>query len=43
MADAELRSRMGRVAHAYAKANFGIDLMLDGMEAVFAQAVEEAR
>jgi glycosyltransferase involved in cell wall biosynthesis len=43
MADADLRSRMGSAAQAYAKANFGMDVMLDGMEAVFAQAVEGAR
>ena len=43
MSDDGLRSRMGRAAHLHAQANFGIDRMLDGMEAVFAQAVEEAR
>ena len=37
MLDAALRARMGRAAHAYAHANFGIDRMLDGMEAVFAR------
>jgi len=42
MGDDGLRSRMGRAAHAYAQANFGIDRMLDGMEAVFARAVTEA-
>jgi len=42
MSDDGLRSRMGRAAHLYAQANFGIDRMLDGMEAVFARAVTEA-
>lgn len=37
MADVPLRARMGAAAHAYAQANFGIDRMLDGMEAVFAR------
>lgn len=37
MADADLRARMGAAAHAYAQANFGIEAMLDGMEAVFAR------
>jgi glycosyltransferase involved in cell wall biosynthesis len=39
MTDEDLRARMGRAAHAYAQANFGIDRMLDGMEAVFAKVV----
>lgn len=43
MADAPLRTRMGEAAHAYAQANFGIDRMLDGMEAVFARVVGGAR
>jgi glycosyltransferase involved in cell wall biosynthesis len=37
MLDAALRERMGRAAQAYAHANFGIERMLDGMEAVFAR------
>jgi glycosyltransferase involved in cell wall biosynthesis len=37
MTDADLRARMGAAAHAYAQANFGIDRMLDAMEAVFAR------
>lgn len=37
MNDAALRARMGAAAHAYAQQNFGIDRMLDGMEAVFAR------
>ena len=40
MGDAALRARMGAAAHAYAQANFGIDRMLDGMEAVFAQVTK---
>ena len=36
MGDRALRERMGRAAHGYAQANFGIDAMLDGMERVFA-------
>jgi glycosyltransferase involved in cell wall biosynthesis len=39
MTEAELRARMGRAAHAYAQANFGIDRMLDAMESVFSQVV----
>jgi glycosyltransferase involved in cell wall biosynthesis len=39
MTDAALRGRMGRAAHAYAQANFGIERMLDAMEAVFARVV----
>jgi len=37
MTDPQLRARMGAAAHAYAQANFGIDRMLDAMEAVFAR------
>ncbi|MFO1311957.1 MAG: glycosyltransferase family 4 protein [Burkholderiales bacterium] len=40
MRDAALRERMGRAAHEYAQANFGIDRMLDAMERVFADVVE---
>ncbi len=43
MRDDALRERMGRAAHAYAQANFGIDRMLDGMEAVFAQVAKARR
>jgi len=35
MADNELRQRMGAASLAYARANFGIDIMLDQMLAVF--------
>lgn len=35
MGDDALRARMGAAAHRYAQGNFGIDRMLDGMEAVF--------
>ena len=35
LTDADLRSRMGLAANAYAQAHFGIDRMLDGMERVF--------
>lgn len=40
MRDAALRERMGRAAHEYAQANFGIDRMLDAMERVFAGVAE---
>lgn len=40
MSDAGLRTGMGRAAHAHAQANFGIDRMLDAMEAVFARVVQ---
>jgi glycosyltransferase involved in cell wall biosynthesis len=43
MTDSALRARMGQAAHDYAQANFGIDAMLDGMEAVFARVVGGAR
>jgi len=43
MLDADLRDRMGRAALAYAHANFGIDRMLDAMEAVFARVIGGAR
>ena len=39
MKDEALRKRMGHAAHEYAQANFGIDRMLDAMEAVFAEVV----
>ncbi|MEO8752691.1 MAG: glycosyltransferase family 4 protein [Casimicrobiaceae bacterium] len=35
MTDTELRTRMGEAAHTHAQANFGIERMLDAMEAVF--------
>ncbi len=37
------RVRMGRAAHAYAQAHFGIDAMLDAMEAIFARVAARAR
>lgn len=43
MNDQALRERMGRAAHAYAQAHFGIDAMLDAMEAVFAGAAARPR
>ena len=43
MADAALRAAMGAAAHDYAQANFGIDAMLDAMEAVFARAAARPR
>lgn len=43
MQDSALRERMGRAALAYATAHFGIAPMLDGMEAVFARALEGQR
>ena len=43
MRDPALRERMGRAAHAYAQAHFGIDLMLDAMEAVFSRVAARAR
>ena len=38
----ELRSHMGRAARQYAERHFGIDRMLDAMEAVFAGVVDVA-
>jgi glycosyltransferase involved in cell wall biosynthesis len=43
MQDAPMRERMGRAAHAYAQAHFGIDAMLDRMEAVFERVAARAR
>lgn len=43
MTDAALRSVMGAAARDYAQANFGIDAMLDAMEAVFARSVARPR
>jgi glycosyltransferase involved in cell wall biosynthesis len=37
------RERMGRAAHAYAQTHFGIDAMLDAMEAIFDRAAARAR
>ena len=34
---------MGRAAHAYAQTHFGIDAMLDAMEAIFARVAARAR
>ncbi|MBL8514459.1 MAG: glycosyltransferase family 4 protein, partial [Betaproteobacteria bacterium] len=39
MADAGYRSAMGQRALAHARAHFGIDAMLDQMEAVFRQVL----
>ena len=39
MSDADLRTAMGKAGHAYAQANFGIDAMLDAMEAVFRKVI----
>jgi glycosyltransferase involved in cell wall biosynthesis len=43
MTDEALRARMGRAAHEYAQANFGIDRMLDAMEGVFARVTGRKR
>ena len=43
MADADLRERMGRAALAHAQASFGIDRMLDAMEAVFSNVARGTR
>ncbi len=43
MTDEALRSRMGAAAHARAQVEFGLDRMLDGMEAVFARVVTAPR
>ena len=43
MNDRAQRERMGRVAHAYAQTHFGIDAMLDAMEAIFDRAAARAR
>ena len=42
MEDPARRATMGRAGRAYAEANFGIDRMLDGMEAVFRRVMERA-
>lgn len=42
MTQPELRARMGRAAHDYAQANFGIERMLVAMEEVFS-AVAKGR
>jgi glycosyltransferase involved in cell wall biosynthesis len=39
MGDGTLRSTMGEAGRAYAQAHFGVDAMLDGMEAVFRKAI----
>ncbi len=41
MGDADKRARMGEAGLDYARNNFGIDIMLDKMEAVFRQAILE--
>ena len=43
MCDRALRERMGRAAHIYAQANFGVDAMLDAMEGVFARVAAGSR
>jgi len=43
MGDRGLREQMGRAAHSYAHANFGIDAMLDAMEGVFARVAAGTR
>jgi glycosyltransferase involved in cell wall biosynthesis len=43
MTDAALRARMGRAALAHARANFGVDRMLDAMETVFHRVAEARR
>lgn len=39
MRDASLRATMGAAGRAYAEAHFGIDTMVDAMEAVFARVI----
>jgi hypothetical protein len=41
MGDAGLRARMGNAGLEYARAQFGVDAMLDKMEAVFRRVLEE--
>lgn len=43
MTDAALRRAMGAAARDYAQAHFGIDAMLDAMEAIFARAAARPR
>lgn len=43
MSDRAQRERMGRAAHAYAQTHFGIDAMLDAMEAIFERAASRTR
>ncbi len=43
MTDTALRSAMGAAAREYAQAHFGIDAMLDAMEAIFARAAARPR
>jgi glycosyltransferase involved in cell wall biosynthesis len=43
MGDADKRTRMGEAGLDYARNNFGIDVMLDKMEAVFRQVIEAKR
>jgi glycosyltransferase involved in cell wall biosynthesis len=39
MSDTQLRTSMGEAGRAYARAHFGIDAMLDAMEAVFRKVI----
>lgn len=41
MGDAALRRAMGEAGRVYAQANFGVEAMLDGMEAVFRKAIAD--
>lgn len=43
MGDATLRRQMGEAGLAYARENFGVDVMLDRMEGVFRQVLETKR
>ncbi|MEO9136191.1 MAG: glycosyltransferase family 4 protein [Casimicrobiaceae bacterium] len=43
MNDRALRERMGRAARAYAQTHFGLDAMLDAMEAIFDRAAARDR
>jgi glycosyltransferase involved in cell wall biosynthesis len=43
MTDEAMRVRMGRAAHAHARANFGVERMLDAMETVFRRVAEVRR
>lgn len=43
MRDRALRERMGRAARAYAQTHFGVDAMLDAMEAIFDRAAARDR
>ena len=43
MRDTAERELIGRAAHAYARAHFGIDAMLDAMETVFVRVAAQSR